>query len=114
MLGKVFGLVMIGLLVVMSTVGCKSTTPTSAVYPPVNFTPTPMSGLAPAVADQWVCPMHRNFRLPQPGKCSMCGMDLVHSSELSGAETPSSGSEHSHSSGSGNSHSSGSGHGCCG
>ena len=111
MLGKVVSLVMIGLLVVMSTVGCKSTKPKPPVYPPVQFTPTATSGLAPTVADQWVCPMHPNFRQSQPGKCSICGMDLVHSSEVSGAETPSSGSEHSHG---GGSHSSGSGCGHCG
>ncbi len=114
MLDKVSSFVMIGLLVLVPALGCKSTKPKPPVYPPVNFTPTPTSGLAPAVADQWVCPMHPNFRLPQPGKCSMCGMDLVHSSELSGAEAPSSGSGNSHSSGSGHSSSSGSGHGCCG
>lgn len=104
MLDKASALVMIGLLLLMPAVGCKSTKPKPPTYPPVDFTPTPMSGLGPAVADEWVCPMHPNFRLPQPGKCSMCGMDLVHSSE-------SSGSGHSQHEGS---HSSGSGHGCCG
>ena len=110
MLGKVLSSVTIGLLVVMP-VGCKSAKPKPPVYPPVNFTPTPTSGLAPAVADQWVCPMHPKFRLSQPGKCSICGMELVHASEVSDTEKPSSKSEHSHS---GGSHSEGSGHGCCG
>ena len=110
----------LALLVALPALGCRKTRPAPAEYSPLGFTPTPSTdiypplGGAPAVADQWVCPMHPTFRLSQPGKCSICGMDLVHSSKLSDADKPSSGSEHSHSSGSGDSHSSGSGCGHCG
>ncbi|MHC4177125.1 MAG: heavy metal-binding domain-containing protein [Planctomycetota bacterium] len=108
------------LLAVLPAVGCRQTQPTPAEYPPTGFTARPSAdiypppGGAPPAADQWVCPMHPTFQLSYPGKCSICGMDLVRSSELSGARESSSGSEHSHSSGSGDSHSSGSGCGHCG
>ena len=120
MVGKVSWAAMLAFLIVIAVVGCRKTQPTPATYSPMGFTPAPSAdvypppGGAPAVADQWVCPMHRTFKLPQPGKCSICGMDLVHSSELSGAQESSSGSGHSRSSGSADSHSSGSGCGHCG
>ncbi len=28
----------------------------------------------------WTCPMHPNIRVPEPGKCPICFMDLVPSS----------------------------------
>ncbi len=114
---KVLRLVVLTMLVMVSANGCRSTKPKPASYPPVGLQPTPATSLEPGsnyalpAADQWVCPMHPNFKLPQPGKCSICGMDLVHSSELSGAQESSSGSGHSHSQGY---PSKGSGHGCCG
>jgi len=120
MLCRISRLAMLALLVVIPVVGCRKTQPTPATYPPMGFTPMPSTdiypppGGAPAAADQWVCPMHPTFRLSQPGKCSICGMDLVHSSELSAAQESSSGSERSHSERSGNSHSKGSGCGSCG
>ncbi len=104
MLQRVSVLVMLAMLVVLPAVGCRKTRPAPATYPPVGFTPTPTSG----VADDWVCSMHPTFRMPQPGKCSICGMDLIPASELSGAQGSSSGS---HSEGS---HAKGSGGGCCG
>ncbi len=30
-----------------------------------------------AVADVWTCSMHPQVQLPEPGKCPMCGMDLI-------------------------------------
>ena len=105
-------LAMLALAVVLPAVGCRKPRPTPASYSPVGVASTPASVAAPAaVADEWVCSMHPNYRLPQPGKCSICGMDLVHSSELSAAEKPSPASGRSHSEGS---HSKGSGGGCCG
>lgn len=101
-------LLMLAVMIVVSNTGCRQTRPTPEVYPPIGFTPTPTSG----VADEWVCPMHRTFKTPQPGKCSVCGMDLVHSSELPPAEKPSAESGHSHSSRSGRFRSSGLGGGC--
>jgi hypothetical protein len=118
MAGKVSWPTMLALLIVIAAIGCRKTQPAPAQYSPMGFTPAPSTdiypppGGVPVAADQWVCPMHPTFRLSQPGKCSICGMDLVHSSELSGAQQESSsGSEHSHSEGS---HSKGSGGGCCG
>ncbi len=109
--------IVVAVMVVLSNTGCRHARPTSEVYPTVG-TPMPSTDIYPPLgsasvrADQWVCPMHPRIRQSEPGKCSMCGMDLVRLSELSGAEKASSGSEHSHSPGSG--HSSGSGGGCCG
>ncbi|OHB84079.1 MAG: hypothetical protein A2V98_10620 [Planctomycetes bacterium RBG_16_64_12] len=65
-------------------------------------------------ADQWVCPMHPRIIESKPGKCSICGMDLVRSDDVSRAEEPASGSGHSHGSGGGHDHSSGSGCSHCG
>lgn len=111
MLRAVLVLVMLALVVVLPAIGCRKARPTPTFYPPIGITPTPTSGVAPAVADEWVCPMHPTFKMSQPGKCSICGMDLVHASESSGAQGSSSASGHSHSEGS---HSKGSGHSCCG
>ncbi len=112
MLRVVLMMVVLPLLVVLPAVGCRNKRPAPDPYSSSVFTPTPTAAAASAAAaDEWVCPMHTNYRLPQPGKCSICGMDLVHSSDLSDTEKPSSKSEHSHSEGS---HSKGSGGGCCG
>ncbi len=32
---------------------------------------------APAKAEVWTCSMHTQIRLPKPGKCPICGMDLI-------------------------------------
>ncbi len=113
------------LVVVLPAVGCRKTKPAAVVSSPMGFpldpsaaayTPPggyPAPGRVPAVANEWVCSMHRTFKMPQPGKCSICGMDLVHVSELPGPQESSSRSGHSqHSSGSGRSSSSGSGGSC--
>ncbi len=120
MLRVVSMLIIPALLVVLPAVGCKNTQPTQPAYPPAGYTPALASDMyppperVPAVANEWVCSMHPTFSVPQPGRCSLCGMDLVHVNELSSTQGSSSGSGHSHSSDSGNSHSSASGHGCCG
>jgi Cu(I)/Ag(I) efflux system membrane fusion protein len=31
----------------------------------------------PGTESLWTCPMHPQIRLPEPGKCPICGMDLV-------------------------------------
>ena len=120
MSNRLLCLIMIALMFVLSHTGCRNPRPAPVVYPPVGFTPTPSEdiypppGGDPAKAGQWVCPMHPQVRQSEPGKCSMCGMDLIRSSESSGADQRSSESEHSHSPETGRSQSSGSGGGCCG
>ncbi len=37
---------------------------------------------APAIADEYVCPMHPEVRQATPGTCPLCGMDLVKASSL--------------------------------
>lgn len=36
-----------------------------------------MEGAADTVASLWTCPMHPQIKLPDPGDCPICGMDLV-------------------------------------
>ena len=36
-----------------------------------------MEGATDAVASLWTCPMHPQIKLPDPGDCPICGMDLV-------------------------------------
>ena len=36
-----------------------------------------MEGAADAKASLWTCPMHPQIKLPDPGDCPICGMDLV-------------------------------------
>ncbi len=121
MLRTVSIVIMLALVVVPPAVGCRKPQPTPTPYSPVGLTPMPSTDIYPppggisTVTEEWVCSMHPTFKMPQPGRCSICGMDLVPASELSGPQESSSGSGHSqHSSGSGNSHSSGSGCGSCG
>ncbi len=117
MLRVVLLMIIPAMLVVLPTVGCKSTQPTPAYYSPVGVTAATASDMyppdrLPAVADEWVCSMHPAFRMPRPGTCSLCGMDLVHASALPSTQESPSGSGHSHSSGPGRSVSSGSGGSC--
>ena len=117
MLTKINGLLIVGALFVVCVIGCKSANhhesnwanemASNTVYPPPELTP---SYTLPA-ANEWVCPMHPQVKQPEPGKCSICGMDLVRSDNLSRMGGSSSGSGHSRSEGS---RSKGSGHGCCG
>ena len=122
MLTKINKLLIVGVLFLVPTIGCKSTQrndPSWANEMASNTTyaapqPTSSHTLPAAADDEWVCPMHPSFRLSEPGKCSICGMDLVRSDGPSSANDPASESEHSHSSGSGHSGSSGCGGGGCG
>jgi Cu(I)/Ag(I) efflux system membrane fusion protein len=36
----------------------------------------------PDLAGKWICPMHPSVVKPQPGKCDICGMDLVTTESL--------------------------------
>ncbi len=36
----------------------------------------------------WTCPMHSQIREPKPGKCKICGMDLVQMKEGEGKQDP--------------------------
>ncbi|NDY42622.1 efflux RND transporter periplasmic adaptor subunit [Dissulfurirhabdus thermomarina] len=38
---------------------------------------TPAPTAAPAAGTIWTCAMHPQIRLPAPGKCPICGMDLI-------------------------------------
>jgi hypothetical protein len=98
--------------------GCRGTRPELPHYPaPLTSRPSagatyPGADAAPVAAEAWVCPMHPRMRQSTPGKCSICGMDLVRSDELSPDGEPSSGSRDPHSRESG--HSRGCGSGCSG
>ena len=35
------------------------------------------TGIAATVEEVWTCSMHPEIRLPKPGQCPKCGMDLV-------------------------------------
>jgi hypothetical protein len=64
----------------------------------------------PPAGPIWTCPMHLAVQQASPGKCPMCGMDLVRSDGVSAGLESSSQASHSHSSGSQSAHSGGS---CC-
>lgn len=128
MLAKINKLLIVGVLCLAPTMGCKSdqrqepiwtsemaSSPTYALPQPVyNVSQTTPSRTLPA-AVEWTCPMHPRFRQSVPGKCSMCGMDLVRSDYRSSANNSASGSRNSHSShSSGSGHSGSSGCGSCG
>jgi len=36
------------------------------------------------IAEEWYCSMHPNFRQPEPGKCGICGMNLVRAEPTKG------------------------------
>ena len=120
MLTRINGLVIVGALFVVSVVGCKSAQHHESNWAnevasnTVYEAPEPTSSYTLPAADEWVCPMHPRVKQSEPGKCSICGMDLVRSDDLQSGEQSSSHSGHSHSSGSEGSHSSGSGCGHCG
>jgi len=38
--------------------------------------------MVPGMAGKWICPMHPDVIADQPGKCSICGMDLVTTESL--------------------------------
>ena len=38
--------------------------------------------------EDWTCSMHPHIHLPKPGKCPICGMDLIPSAGLSMASQP--------------------------
>lgn len=40
------------------------------------------TGVATAGGDTWTCSMHPQIRLPNPGKCPICGMQLIPVSQL--------------------------------
>lgn len=119
MLNRINRWLIFGALFALSTIGCRGPHHRSASWADdmaSNATyaaPESTAGYTLPAADQWVCPMHPRVIESGPGKCSICGMDLVRSDEVSRAEEPASGSGHSHGSAGGD-HSSGSGCSHCG
>ena len=125
MLTKINKLLIVGVLCLLPTIGCKSTkhndlswanemASNTTYAAPQETSSRTLPVAADDDEDEWVCPMHPSVKQSQPGKCSICGMDLVRSGGTSSANDPASGSGHSHSSGSGHSGSSGCGGGGCG
>ncbi len=119
MLTNINSLLIVGGLFLVPMIGCKSPQthePDWAEQMASNTTyATPQStsiSSLPAPEDEWVCPMHPTFKQSEPGRCSICGMDLVRSDDRSSANDRASESGQSHSSGSG--HSGSSGCGSCG
>lgn len=43
---------------------------------------------APAAATIWTCSMHPQIRLPKPGKCPICFMDLIPLDDSTGGDNP--------------------------
>lgn len=43
----------------------------------------PLRGTEQASGDTWTCSMHPQVRLPEPGRCPICGMTLIPVSQLS-------------------------------
>ncbi len=43
---------------------------------------------APAAPSLWTCSMHPQIKLPKPGQCPICGMDLIPLEEDTGSEEP--------------------------
>ncbi len=117
MLTTIDKLLVLGVLLVVPLVGCKNSRRSEPDWAREMARETTYevtdsrSGYVLPAAHEWVCPMHVQIKQSQPGRCSICGMNLVSSDELSRTGGSSSGSEHSHSAGS---HSKGSGGGCCG
>ena len=106
----------VGVLFLLSAIGCKSAQRQEVSWAEemasktIYASPQPTSSYTLPSVNEWVCPMHPRMIQAEPGKCSICGMDLVRSDDLSSASAPYAGSAHSHSSGSGHSGSSGCGH----
>lgn len=40
------------------------------------------AGVAAVISDTWTCSMHPQIRLPNPGRCPICGMQLIPVSKL--------------------------------
>lgn len=51
--------------------GCKRAAPEPAKPP------APQPAATEKIAQEWTCPMHPQVREKQPGKCPICGMNLV-------------------------------------
>jgi len=45
------------------------------------------AGHGHATSDSYTCPMHREVNRPEPGKCPICGMTLVHRAKAAGQNT---------------------------
>lgn len=105
----------LGVILVVATIGCRNPQRQKSdyytemakhtVYDP--YSPSPSASSEPANSE-WTCPMHPQIQENQPGKCSICGMDLTREGESS----PNMGNSSSHSTPSSGSHSKKSG--CCG
>lgn len=114
---RINGLLIAGVLFVVSVIGCKSPQHRTSNYASEMASQTTYgapdstsSYILPAPGE-WVCPMHPQVKQTESGKCPICGMYLERSENLSRSRESSSGSGSSHSEGS---HSKGSGCGSCG
>ena len=114
---RINGLLILGVVLVVPLMGCKSAHRGTSNYASemasqtTYAAPDSTSSYTLPAADEWVCPMHPQIKQSEAGKCPICGMYLERSDNLSRTGGSSSESGHSHSEGS---HSKGSGGGCCG
>src|SRR3989304_4509094 len=126
MFSRVKYLILIAIVELTMLSGCRSANQTVQSYPmpgqPQVSGTADYSAMntAPPATDTWTCPMHAQIKSSGPGKCPICGMELVKysvvpadagtASQSSGSatnpseNTNSPGTDHSHSSGSGCSH----------
>lgn len=100
----------LGIVLLVSPIGCKSTHHRDVTWG--NDMASNANYAPPLPVDEWVCSMHPMIKQSEPGTCSICGMDLVRSNSPRVAHNPAPTLGHSHSSGS--SHSGSPGGGCCG
>ena len=74
------------LLVVLLIMGCS---PKSAPQPaPQTPKATGNQQAEQSQVQVWTCPMHSQIREPKPGKCKICGMDLVQVKKDEGQQGP--------------------------
>ena len=68
----IFTLVLLGAIAVQCSSGSDDTTGAARSEPTATSTQA-----AGAEEETWTCAMHPQIRLPGPGKCPICGMDLI-------------------------------------
>ncbi len=76
----------LGLVAMLLAGGCYAGPPCGGYPPPCGYPQPPPCGgggpvyIVPPPPQQrplYTCPQHPDFQSPQPGKCSICGTDLV-------------------------------------
>ena len=108
----------LGTLLLVATIGCQNPRRQKSDYYTEMAKHTVLDPYSPSqsrspepASNKWTCPMHPQIQGTQPGKCSICGMDLIREGESSTTGAASQSSD-SHSAPSNRSRSRGSG--CCG